>query len=373
MKRLKKAAALALMKGPWSSLTIGPPKAAVWDVEASRGSSLKIEEADRPTNLDLRQPDLLIGLKIEDLAATLFPDIKPLRLCRLQRGRYFQPTFAVIDREDRLLHDYTQGWEQGARFGNYVFEEARLPRVRRLEGASLLLDVRSHNRNYFHWIVEGLTKFAALQKLGHDLGKFSHFIMSSASRPFLAESLEAMGVPRAKIVDAASFRHIEAEELYAVSDTKEHVYPCFIDFMRARFPFPKNGERRRRIYISREDAPKRRVENEEELAPILRRYNFERVVLTGMSWKEQVALFQQTECTIAPHGAGIANALFCPAGSTLIELQYPTYTKGLYWRMASALGMDYSSIAGRGGKRHHSNMVLRPEDLATVLAHYFGP
>jgi hypothetical protein len=111
------------------------------------------------------------------------------------------------------------------------------------------------------------------------------------------------------------------------------------------------GERRRRrIYISRNDARLRRVLNEKRLLPMLEALGFERAVLGDLPIARQVALFRQAEIVVAPHGAGLAHIAWCKPGTKVIEffpdpdgprgrVRNATYD---YWLLSQLLGLDYS-------------------------------
>jgi len=70
------------------------------------------------------------------------------------------------------------------------------------------------------------------------------------------------------------------------------------------------------------------------------------LMLTGRTVAEQAALFRGAEIIVAAHGAALANLVFCAPGTTLVELHYPRYTLGLYWRLARRLGLRYAAVQG---------------------------
>ena len=369
-KTLKRRLAAALALGPWSSRFVGPPKEAVWDV-LDQDATVHVTVVEEPAEELLIAPDVLMGLTRDQLEKSLFSDPKTLAVARLRRGRYFQPAFAVVDDRDRLLYDYSQGWEFAARLNNYIFEEIRLPRLEKLPGRSLLLDVRSHSQNYFHWMMEGLAKIPAAQKAGYALDSFDHFLISHPSLPFHRDSLALAKIPVDRIVDTSEHPYLECEELIAVTDTREYPYRTHLDYVNS---LGAAVERRggERIFISRADAPTRKIENEEALSGLLDKYGFQRVSLTGCPVGEQAALFANAKAIIAPHGAGLTNLLFCKPRARLMELHFPTYTKGLYWRIASAMGMHYAALAGEPGVCDPANMIIPAAALEALIVKTCG-
>jgi capsular polysaccharide biosynthesis protein len=69
-------------------------------------------------------------------------------------------------------------------------------------------------------------------------------------------------------------------------------------------------QRAPRLYVSRAGAMWRSVINEQEVMARLSPLGFVKTTLEGLSVLQQVALFAQAECVIAPHGAALANLVF---------------------------------------------------------------
>ncbi|MBI4553232.1 MAG: glycosyltransferase family 61 protein, partial [Candidatus Latescibacteria bacterium] len=94
----------------------------------------------------------------------------------------------------------------------------------------------------------------------------------------------------------------------------------------------------------------------------LRRFGFEKHVLRGLSVKEQAALFASATVVIAPHGAGLANLVFCSPGTKVIELFSPSWPQPTYWELSHCLGLDYYYLIGRSdGAPVHPNPKWVPK------------
>lgn len=97
-----------------------------------------------------------------------------------------------------------------------------------------------------------------------------------------------------------------------------------------------------RIYISRANAKKRRIVNEEELKPILTKYNFQIIEPEKLSFLEQLAAFAQAKYLISIHGAGLTNMLFMPRDGAVMELRVDQpQVNNCYCALAAALSLDY--------------------------------
>jgi hypothetical protein len=98
----------------------------------------------------------------------------------------------------------------------------------------------------------------------------------------------------------------------------------------------------RRIYISRQSAPSRKIKNFEDLnRSVFAKHGIAPVELEKMSVVEQVDMFTKADLVIAEHGAGLVNISFMRPGSVVIEIMP-------------------STIAGRAVYRyiaHHSRLI----------------
>jgi capsular polysaccharide biosynthesis protein len=106
--------------------------------------------------------------------------------------------------------------------------------------------------------------------------------------------------------------------------------------------------------ISRAGAANRRILNEADLLQALSPLGFERYRLEALPIEEQIALFQDAECVVAPHGAGLANLVFAPE-TAVVELFAADYIVPHYYLLCKAVGASYA--AWNGSQSHHDEDV----------------
>ena len=99
-----------------------------------------------------------------------------------------------------------------------------------------------------------------------------------------------------------------------------------------------------KIFISRRDTPKRSIINEDEVVNVLNNYGFTTIVPSELSFYEQVAISAQCKIMLGIHGAGLANCLFSPKGSSLIEVRSAGSNDVSFKYFAQSKGLDYSVI-----------------------------
>jgi capsular polysaccharide biosynthesis protein len=76
---------------------------------------------------------------------------------------------------------------------------------------------------------------------------------------------------------------------------------------------------KRRLFITRKDAPARRLLNEDDVFEACRRAypGLERISISGMSLAEQISLFVDAQLIIGAHGQAFRNVLWCEGALTL--------------------------------------------------------
>lgn len=197
------------------------------------------------------------------------------------------------------------------------------------------------SKNYFHWILECLPRILALRNSGINLPLLlpEHVYKT----PYIRESLDDLNI---KTITFNLRQTIKVNKLYMPS----HDSPCAFDraYLESVIGFYNTIDEAsdkpalRKIYISRREALKRKIANEEELIPLLLNAGFECVQMEKLSFKEQRNLMKETAVLLSLHGAGLANMIFMQEGSKVIEL-HPNAENynSCFYHLASAIGMKY--------------------------------
>jgi capsular polysaccharide biosynthesis protein len=69
---------------------------------------------------------------------------------------------------------------------------------------------------------------------------------------------------------------------------------------------------------------------------------------TVLGWQPEVSLEEGLRRTIAPHGAGFANLMFCRPGTRILQLYSPNYVNPMFWYMINPVGLNYYYFIGQG-------------------------
>jgi hypothetical protein len=295
-------------------------------------------------------------------------------------GRSLYDCGVAVSPDHRLLADVS--WQDMVRGESLPLYHAamykiRLPPIRHVVGSvAVVTSVRPNN--YFHWMFDILPRFEILRS--------SHLVpdlyLVNADTPFQKESLRALNIPLDRILSPTMHTHIAADELIVPSlpgpvfGLTPQARSCA--FLRSAFlPKDRAPAPHRRLYITRADARERRVVNEAEIQRELLGYGFEIVSLTEMPFLQQVKLFSEAAIVVGPHGAGFANAVFCPPGSVLVEFMPPGHQTENFKRVSRFGGLEYRSIAAAtdnapGVPNFTNDHTVDVAELRKLL-HPFGP
>ncbi len=198
---------------------------------------------------------------------------------------------------------------------------------------------------YGHWLLDELPRLLALDRGAVDT------LIAHTTPPFSRLALAQSGWKGA-VLPADRGTHFECEQLIVpsligtVSEPTRRGLNLITEFAAAvHTETSRFGER---IYLTRENARRRKITNEPALWAELERAGFSKVRLEELTWPEQINAFRHAKIVVAPHGAGLANLAFCRPGTKVVELFNRAYVHGCYWRVAVLQGLDYRPIVRSG-------------------------
>ena len=198
---------------------------------------------------------------------------------------------------------------------------------------------------YSHWLLEELPRLLALKGTGFES------VIAHSNSGFSREAFASSGVS-AHIIEPARYSHFTCEQLIVPSLIGHPGFPTtetvrLLDEFTARLGRTRDGCGEK-LYISREGARRRRVLNDDELWRCLESRGFAKILTENLGWSDQIALFREAKVIVAPHGAGLANLVFCRPGTRVVELFGRTYVNGCYWRLSDVKGLDYRPVVTAG-------------------------
>lgn len=206
------------------------------------------------------------------------------------------------------------------------------------------------SKNYYHWIIDCLTRIEGLEYYQKQTGCQPLLIINSNPSSWQIESLQILGYSPNDYIEWQTAK-AKVKKLVVPSFRRqgEWIAPSALHWLRQRIlnglPFQENNQfsLSENIYISRAKASGRRVINEDEVMEFLRPLGFVSYSLEEMSFVEQVRLFSTAKRIVAPHGAGLTNIIFSPKDTTVIEFVTPWVSSG-YFVPSEILGFRHGCL-----------------------------
>ena len=222
------------------------------------------------------------------------------------------------------------------------------PPPRRLAGVGALIGAIGHD-NFYHWLFDVLPRIGLLRSAG--FGAVDHWIVADDRLTVARELLSRAGIEPSKVRCVGRGGHLECEELVVTSAPGRICEPTprSVEFLRELFgsesaAINSGGASGRRIYVARRG--RRKIVNEDELAPVLAHHGIEQTSMEGLSLSEQIAVFRGASLVVAPHGAALSHLVHAAKGATLVELHPPNYLNQAYFVLAGACGVRYLPVVG---------------------------
>jgi len=220
---------------------------------------------------------------------------------------------------------------------------------------------------YFHWLTEALPRLIAATPFldGHTLLLPEKY----AREPFIKASLELLNC---KVHFFKGSRKQTVNELVVPGHTASsgHYSIPLINEVRQRFLAATAKTPHRKIYISRQKAPRRKVMNEDTVVALVQQYGYEIHFFEDYTLQQQIAIMAETRYLVGLHGAGLTNMLFMPAQGKILELRNRQDDhNNCFFTLASALDHDYYYLnnAGDTTDTHTVNITVDTARLQQVL------
>jgi len=275
-------------------------------------------------------------------------------VCKLPNARLLtlSGATAVLDEKGTLAHSLSPA-EYPALVEDKVARLATAGSVEVIEADNvILLADRFVYANLCHFLLDHVTRLHLYEAAGIDI---QHAVIVGPQRKeaFQDDILQHLGV--GSYVDVLGVRDIRAQTLYVSTSCRQLHHAAHygarwaVDYLRSRFKSPTDAAPTK-LYLSRRHASGRRISNEADVEELLHEWGFTTVLPEQSSFMSQVETFSAATHIVAPHGAGLTNALFAKPGSKVLEIFHPMYGTTAYGALAREAGWCYSAMIGRDAR-----------------------
>jgi capsular polysaccharide biosynthesis protein len=208
----------------------------------------------------------------------------------------------------------------------------KIGRLPRMAGTTALVHVPGY-RNYFHWLIEALPRLLHVARHRADGGTVDRILLPmNEPAGFIMESIRLFVPELEPLVEFSTKSNFDFERAIFFLDWRMDPkvvtrYKDSTAIFADRLARPSTPPGSRAFLISRGDVDNRRLLNEAALAEALSDWRVE-VVNTGrMGVAAQRDLMKEARLIIGVHGAGMTNAIFCSAGTAIVELTSTQYIR----------------------------------------------
>ena len=301
---------------------------------------------------DLADNKWISGVCSDDIQNILFYTLPKAHICHEPTGVGFE--------EDGKIY-YVQAMSDMYHYHRVAGITALSKQKRKVPNAYIL--PRYGINNYYHSLVDRLPGLSGYKPLKLSCPIFTTYALSETEKHFS----RLIGVdPEAIIFDSKGENRIDMAYLPNIGGLRA----LFFDFVRT-MPIESSpvGEK---IYISRKNTSNRVLLNEKEIESTVQSMGFDIVEMENYSLEEQIKIASGAHTIVAPHGAGLANMLFAPPESNVIELIPDRYMTPLFKQLAIDCNHRYSVLVGQVDTRaetdqNNMNWQVDKNRLVNVL------
>jgi capsular polysaccharide biosynthesis protein len=236
------------------------------------------------------------------------------------------------------------------------------------------LGIQDWSANYFHWMTETLPSLVALDGVKDKTTIPVLLVSSSIRHKHINETLQLLGYT---VYYYDIHKSIKISKLHSIKIPVVGSYnESFLLNMRNAFFQKLNLMEQikpfRKIYISRRKATRRKIVNQDDLSILLSNYDFETVFLEDYTIEHQIKLLYETQCVIAPHGAGLTNILFMQPDAKVIELKAHNNDYWCFFSMARVAKLQYSYLLCESDRENHrdADININLLELERIVKRY---
>ena len=180
------------------------------------------------------------------------------------------------------------------------------------------------NYSYYHWTYETLPKLIYLSSHRKEIKVDKiYYHCGFFGTPYQRQAIKKLGFNFWQLLDARRIQSLQAKEIILVKLNEKRFNPSLelCKTIKSAFIKRPTKESSRRIYLTRDHVKSgRRVINESQLKDLLISFGFQTIVPDNLTVANQAKLFSESKYIISPHGAALANIVFCEPGTRILEL-----------------------------------------------------
>jgi hypothetical protein len=228
--------------------------------------------------------------------------------------------------------------------------------------------------NYYHWLADVLPRLLLVLKARLADIEERVFILHNRCPSYETESFALLNIDPKRIIRIKPFQTVKVEDLivpdFLVSADREP-FPCWkqhllSDFIDKMERDTKQNQGPKKVYLLRGNQRTRRLIGEEKLMAVMREQGFFILDAGQMSLHEQIRALRSARVVVAPHGAAMANILFCAEKTHVIELRSQHKPPEYFSEIAKAYHFKFTSVSLPPVKKIQAANLANEQDLVLI-------
>ena len=259
----------------------------------------------------------------------------------------------------------------------FFFFLIKIRRITKFNNILLITNSNSSN-NFFHWNLDVLQKLEFIDQIDNQtlISKFKIIIPNDHADDFFKKTLKAFNFDfyfQKKDEIITSSNSILLPDIAPTGNFRKKYILKLSQRMRNYWISKKTLNLfKKRIYITRKNAQRRRLKNEDEIIPILKKYGFTIVDFDILSFEEQLNYILDCEILVGVHGSGLSHMLWLKQKCKVLEIRTKNNSHdNCFYTLASDLGHDYFYVTADktdvGKSNHLSDLTIDPENFLSQL------
>lgn len=347
---------------PGSSRTYGPPRRSASLAEYRRQSAIEWREVF-PARLD-PLPAPFFCNDPQTFAHDRSVQWPETGVAIIPHGRVLDEHAWIVGSDDTFLGELCYLGNSRQSRANQII---KLHPPKKLAGRTLNLCSANAVTNFFHYVVDSVSRMELVQRAGFTWSDFDQILLPRFFSPTSREVDAAIGIPEEKVVRIGRREQYICETLIQPSfpGPVASTPPWVLDFYRKLFP-PATSGRGRKLYFPRKG--NRHPKNGGEIEALMQARGFE--TIEPMATPDLRQRMSEATHIVAVHGACLANLIFCGPGTRVLEIM-PTeisryYNRAFYHTMCASGQMPYGAVIGQSPRHRLLPFSPQPKKEFTV-------
>ncbi|MGI8729308.1 MAG: glycosyltransferase family 61 protein [Solirubrobacteraceae bacterium] len=288
----------------------------------------------------------------------------------------------LVFRRGRILSEsfvhpyYGAPYRRPRTYAAFLAKNYWLRRCERVVGSGFWVTDNFSPGSYHHWLIDSLPRLLDAEQHASedDVVLLPH---SVARQRYVRFTLQAFPKIVQRTVEIRPRAKVRVDHLTVLARPGEYRPHALRDVATRVASLADGAGPGAKIYLSRANAARRRVHNEQDVRRLLRESGFQIVEIDPSDPADQVRVCRDAELIVGAHGADLSNLIFMAPGARVLELRRPespgVFFFDHYRWLARTMGIAYRAMecevtaSAAGLELNNADLAVDLETLRETL------